>query len=183
MLMKLHVSSLDGGSWSLIAISGWRLTVSTSETYTYTTIQDPAPLFCMPILTNIGMRTISLWQLFFGLFVNTHCLPDWNIDTQPGEIAASESLLGNIIDNPPVALGTLNGMNDGVNALSSEILNPQGSRDCASDTKRLPGKKKARRDNTCPADHLQFNNREKGRQFLPAAPSGQQGGGGGNGPR
>ncbi|MCJ1346740.1 hypothetical protein MMC31_004958, partial [Peltigera leucophlebia] len=105
----------------------------------------------------------------------------WNIDTQPGEITASESLLGNIIDNPPVALGTLNGINDGVNALSSEISNPQGSRDCASDTKRLPGKKKARRDNTCLADHLQFNDREKGRQFLPAAPSGQQGGGGGNG--
>lgn len=135
------------------------------------------------------MRTTTpLWHLFSGLFVNIHCLPDWNMDTQPGEIAASESLPGNAIESPSmITLGSLDGINSGVNALSSEIPKAEdisSSSDCAPpDTKPLPSsKKKARRDNMCPADRLQFKNGgEKGGPILPSAPSGQQGGvGGGN---
>lgn len=126
------------------------------------------------------MRSTSLWHLFFNLFVNTHCLLDWNINTLPGGIVASEPLLGNVIENPSIELGSLNGINNGVNALSSEMTKAEDISDCASDTKRLPSKKKIRRDNICPADRLQFNNGENGRQILPVAPSGQQGGGGGN---
>lgn len=130
----------------------------------------------------IVMRTTPLWHLFFGLFVNTHGLPDWNIDTQPGEIAAPEPMLGNAIESPSIiALGSLNGINTGVNALSSEIKQAEDiSSDCAPDTKRLPSKQKARRDNMCPADRLHFKNGEKGRPILPIAPNGQQGVGGGN---
>lgn len=120
------------------------------------------------------MRATPLWHLLFGLFVNTHSLPDWSIDTQRGEIAASESLLGNAIENPFIALGSLNGINNGVNVAEGI------SRGCAPDTMRLPSKQKARRDNMCPADRLEFKNGGGGRQILPIAPSGQQGVGGGN---
>lgn len=114
------------------------------------------------------MRTTPLWHLLFGLFVNTHCLPDWNSDTQPGEVSASESLLGNAIENPSIALGT---------ALSSEITKAEDISDCAPDTERVPSKRKARRDNICLTDPRQFNNGENGRQILPTATSGQQGSG------
>lgn len=72
--------------------------------------------------------TSLLWHLFICLFVKTtHCLPDnWNIDTQHGELAASESSLlgiGIAVESPSIALGTtLNGINnDGANAFSPEI--------------------------------------------------------------
>lgn len=129
------------------------------------------------------MPTISVWQILFNLFVNTYCLSDWSLDTQPGGIATPEPLLGNVIENPFVALGTTNDeINSGANSLNSEISKAQSSSsDCAPDIKRFLGKKKARRDNICPADRLQFNDGEKGRQLLPTVPNGQQGGGGGGG--
>ncbi len=126
------------------------------------------------------MRTTPLWHIFFGPFVNTHCLPDWNTDIQPGELGGSDSLLGNAFKNPSIALGTLNGINDGVNAFSSEMTRADDISDCALDSKRLPTRKKARQYDICPADRLQFNNGKNGRQILPIAPSGQQGGNGGN---
>lgn len=129
------------------------------------------------------MRTTPLWHLLFGLFVNTHCLPDWNIGTQPDDIAALESLLGNGIQNPPKALGTLIGvslLNNGVNELSSETTQAKDISNCVTDTERLPSKKRAIRNNNCPADPLQFNRGQNGRQILPIAPSGQQGGDGGS---
>lgn len=127
------------------------------------------------------MRTNPLWQIpCFCLIVRAQSLPDWNTDTQTGEVVTSESSPGNGIDNPSLALGTMNGINDEVNVVSSEISIGQDTSDCAPDTPRVPGKKKARRDNLCPADRFQFNNGEKGRQFLPNAPNGQQGGSGGN---
>lgn len=112
------------------------------------------------------MRTTSLYHLFLGLFVNTHyCLPGRKIDTQPGEISASELLLGNTIESPSIALGTLNGIDDGANALSSEITRAEDiSSDCrAPGPKRLPSyKQKARRDNKiCHTDPPEFKNGEK----------------------
>lgn len=143
------------------------------------------------------MRTTTpLWYLFSGLFVNIHCLPDWNMNRQPIKIAASESFPRTTMESPfMIALSSLNGINSEVNGLSSEIAKTEDITSCSigdhapPDTKQLPSKKKARRDNMCPADRLQFKNGgEEGGPILPSAASGQHGdvggrnsGGGNNG--
>lgn len=71
---------------------------------------------------------------------------------------------------------------DGGNLVSSDELIAQGSSGCASDTKRLPRRMRARDEKICPIDRLQLNNgEEKGPQPLPTAPNAQQEGGGPNG--
>ena len=132
------------------------------------------------------MLTYLSWQLFLGLFViGAKSLPDWNIDAQTNDMAPSESVLDNeIINSPTLALATTDGVSEfaqppnGGNGVSSDMLIAQGSSGCASSSERLPRKIRARDEKICPTDRLQLNGgEEKGR---PAAPNGQQDGGGQN---
>ena len=87
------------------------------------------------------MRTIALWQILcFSQIFRAQSPPDWNIDTRIGKVVVSKSCRGNRIDNSSLALSTMNGINNGVNILNSEITTGQDTSDCTFDSKPLSAK-------------------------------------------
>lgn len=125
------------------------------------------------------MRTLSVWQLLFSLFLIAHSLPDWNFKTQISDIS-SKSVVDNGINFFSNGLATIEGANELAQApyegdeVNLDAPNLQGS-GCTPDIYRLPGKMRARRGNVCLPDHLQLNNNgERERQSTPTTQKSQQ---------
>lgn len=131
---------------------------------------------------------VSSWQLLFGLFVvMANSLPDLNIDSRRNDKAAWEWTPDNEDSNARLVFPTTAGPSEvaqplgGGDEMRSDISISNGSGDCASDTKGLPRRIRARNGKSCVADFLQFSSgEENGRQLLPFKPNAQQGGGGQN---
>lgn len=113
------------------------------------------------------MRTLSVWQLLFSLFLIAHSLPDWNFKKQISD-TSSKSVVDNGGANE-LAQVPYEG-----NEVNLDAPNLQGS-GCTPDIYRLPGKMRARRGNVCSPDHLQLNNNgESERQSTPTTQESQQ---------
>lgn len=131
---------------------------------------------------------VSSWQLLLGLFVlMANSLPDLNFDSQRNNKAAWEWTPDNDDSTAQLALPTTAGgievaqFPGGGDVMSSDLSISNDSGGCASDTKRLPRRIRAREGNSCEADFLHFSSgEENGRQLLPVKPNAQQGGGGQN---
>lgn len=130
------------------------------------------------------MLTNSSWQLLLSLLViSAYSLPEWNIDTQGSDIAFSEQLPeSGIINTATPAPATPDASKEFAdipvwgNAVSSGELVAQGNNDCATDTRRIPRKMRARDEKICPMDSLQFKTgEENGRQPPQTSPNAQQG--------
>ncbi len=132
---------------------------------------------------------VSSWQLLFGVFaLMANSLPDLNIDSRIYNKAAWEWALDGDDSIARLALSTTAGRNEaaqpldgGVDVMRSDISISNDSGGCASDTKGLPRRIRARDGKSCGADFLQFSSgEENGRQLPPVKPNAQQGGGGQN---
>lgn len=124
------------------------------------------------------MRTLSVWQLLFSLFLIAHSLPDWNSKTQMGD-TSSKSGVDNGIDFFSNGIATTEGANELAqvpnegNGMNLDA-NLQGS-GCTPNIDRLPGKVRARRGVVCSPDRLQLNNNgESDRQSTPTTPKLQE---------
>lgn len=138
------------------------------------------------------MRTLSVRQLLFSLFLVAHSLPDWDFKTQISD-TSSESVVDNGIDNFSDELAATEGANEFAQVPDEgngnlDALNLQGS-GCNPDIDRRTGKMRARRGDVCSPDGLQLNNNngESERQSTPTTPKSQeiqpgQNSGGGSGP-
>lgn len=127
----------------------------------------------------ITMRTLSVWQLLFSLFLIVHSRPDWNFKT-PISDTSSNPLVDNGIDFYSNGLATTEGANelaqvpDEGDGMNSDAPNLQGS-GCTPDTDRLHGKMRTRRGDMCSPDRLQLNNNgASDRQSTPTTPKSQQ---------
>lgn len=173
-------------------VSGWSPSVSTVNNihkhfkkpmiYLFVTSRfHPSFGFSRPFEQG-NREMVSSWQLMLGLYViSAHSIPAWDVDTQNTDMISSEWVPDRL------ALANSDGSSEfaqspsGSNVVSSEIPIAQGSSRCAFDTKRFPGRMRARDERSCAADLLQLNHgEEKGRQLLPVEPNAQQGGGGQN---
>lgn len=125
------------------------------------------------------MRTPSVRQLLFSLFLIAHSLPDWNFKPQMGDTSL-KSGVDNGIDFLSNGIATAEGANelaqvpDEGNGMNLDASNLQGS-GCTSDIDRLPGKLRARRGYVCSPDRIQLNNNDEGgRQSTPTTPKSQE---------
>lgn len=140
------------------------------------------------------MLTNSSWQLLFGLFVmGASCFPEWNVETQSGEIAFADPVplpesgttntAASLAPATPDASSEFAQIPDGGNneVSSDELVAQASSNGCRSNTKRLSRKMRARDDLMCPIDGFQLNNGEDNsvRQLSPTLPNAPQGGGSG----